>query len=208
MGSRSHDCSNSAGLLDSYPALLLYLAGDTLHQQPMGSKSHDYSSYVGCGGIPCSTLVSPNASLHKWQQVVAPGWPPYMVHESGFRPAQSQTKAGGFRFRFSSNLSLNSVVIMSSLTVAERAIGAVVGGIIADAAGKLNYCKISDRMREPILSLRWACLKSWPRTVILHFLRCVSMTVFRRVTKNYIWVLMFISMLINSRSRSLFSSKR
>ena len=73
MGSRSHDCSSSAGLLDSYPALLLYLAGDALHQQPMGSKSHDCSSYVGCGGIPCSTLVSPNASLHKWQQVVAPG---------------------------------------------------------------------------------------------------------------------------------------
>ena len=72
MGSRSHDCSSSAGLLDSYPAVLLYLAGDALHQQPMGSKSHDCSSYVGCGGIPCSTLVSPNASLHKWQQVVAP----------------------------------------------------------------------------------------------------------------------------------------
>ena len=73
MGSRSHDCSSSAGLLDSYPALLLYLAGDALHQQPMGSRSHDCSSYVGCGGIPCSTLVSPNASLHKWQQAVAPG---------------------------------------------------------------------------------------------------------------------------------------
>ena len=49
MGSRSHDCSSSAGLLDSYPALLLYLAGDALHQQPMGSRSHDCSSYVGCG---------------------------------------------------------------------------------------------------------------------------------------------------------------
>ena len=73
MGSRSHDCSSSAGLLDPYPVLLLYLAGDALHQQPMGSKSHACSSYVGCGGIPCSTLVSPNASLHKWQQVVAPG---------------------------------------------------------------------------------------------------------------------------------------
>ena len=73
MGSRSHDCSNSAGLSDSYPALVLYLAGDALHQQPMGSRSHDCSNYVGCGGIPCSTLVSPNASLHKWQQDVAPG---------------------------------------------------------------------------------------------------------------------------------------
>ena len=73
MGSRSHDCSSSAGLLDSYPALLLYLAGDALHQQPMGSRSHDCSSYVGCGGIPCSTLVSPKASLHRRQQAVAPG---------------------------------------------------------------------------------------------------------------------------------------
>ena len=86
-GSRSHDCSSSAGLLDSYPVLLLYLAGDALHQQPMGSRSHDCSSYVGCGGIPCSTLVSPNASLHRRQQAVAPGWPPYMVPENGFRPA-------------------------------------------------------------------------------------------------------------------------
>ena len=90
---------------------------------------------------------------------------------------QSLTKAGGFRFRFSSNLSWNSVVIMSSLTVAERAIGAVVGGIIADAAGKLNYCKIPDKMRELLLSLNWACLKSWPRTVILHFRGCLSMAV-------------------------------
>ena len=73
MGSRSHDCSSSAGLLDSYPALLLYLAGDALYQQPMGSRSHDCSSYVGCGGIPCSTLVLPNASLHRRQQAVAPG---------------------------------------------------------------------------------------------------------------------------------------
>ena len=88
-GSRSHDCSSSAGLLDSYPALLLYLAGDALHQQPMGSRSHDCSSYVGCGGIPCSTLVSPNACLHRRRQAVAPRWPPYMVPESGFRPPQS-----------------------------------------------------------------------------------------------------------------------
>ena len=49
---------------------------------------------------------------------------------------------------------------MSSLTVAERAIGAVVGGIIADAAGELNYCKIRDKMGELLLSLNWACLKS------------------------------------------------
>ena len=66
-------CSSYAGLLDPYPALVLYLAGDALRQQPMDSRSHDCSSYVGCGGIPCSTLVSPNASLHKWQQDVAPG---------------------------------------------------------------------------------------------------------------------------------------
>ena len=82
MGSWSHDCSSSAGLLDSYPALVLYLAGVALHQQPMGSRSHDCSSYVGCGGIPCSILVSPNASLHKWQQAVAPGWLPYMVPQN------------------------------------------------------------------------------------------------------------------------------
>ena len=54
-------------------ARVVYIAGDALHQQPMGSRSHDCSSYVGCGGIPCSTLVSPNASLHKWQQAVEPG---------------------------------------------------------------------------------------------------------------------------------------
>ena len=36
-------------LLDSYPALVLYLAGDALRQQPMESRSHDCSSYVGCG---------------------------------------------------------------------------------------------------------------------------------------------------------------
>ena len=82
MGSWSHDCSSSAGLLDSYPALVLYLAGVALHQQPMGSRSHDCSSYVGCGGILCSILVSPNASLHKWQQAVAPGWLPYMVPQN------------------------------------------------------------------------------------------------------------------------------
>ena len=82
MGSWSHDCSSSAGLLDSYPALVLYLAGVALHHQPMGSRSHDCSSYVGKGGIPCSILVSPNASLHKWQQAVAPGWLPYMVPQN------------------------------------------------------------------------------------------------------------------------------
>ena len=32
-----------------YPALVLYIAGDALRQQPMGSRSHDCSSYVGCG---------------------------------------------------------------------------------------------------------------------------------------------------------------
>ena len=89
MGSWSHDCSSSAGLLDSYPALVLYLAGVALHQQPMGSRSHDCSSYVGCGGIPCSILVSPNASLHKWQQAVAPGWLPYMVPQNWI---QARTK--------------------------------------------------------------------------------------------------------------------
>ena len=48
-GSRSHDCSSYVGLLDLYPALVLYLAGDALRQQPMSSRSHDCSSYVGCG---------------------------------------------------------------------------------------------------------------------------------------------------------------
>ena len=47
---------SSAGLLDSYPALLLYLAGDALYQQPMGSRSHDCSSYVGCGGNSVSYI--------------------------------------------------------------------------------------------------------------------------------------------------------
>ena len=61
---------------------MLYLAGVALHQQPMDSRSHDCSSYVGCGGISCSILVSPNASLHKWQQAVAPGWLPYMVPQN------------------------------------------------------------------------------------------------------------------------------
>ena len=27
-------------------------------------------------------LVSPNASLHKWQQALAPGWLPYMVPQN------------------------------------------------------------------------------------------------------------------------------
>ena len=82
-------CSSYAGLLDPYPALVLYLAGDALRQQPMDSRSHDCSSYVGCGGIPCSTLVSSNASLHKWQQAVAPGWSPYMVPQNWI---QARTK--------------------------------------------------------------------------------------------------------------------
>ena len=37
---------------------------------------------LAVGGIPCSILVSPNASLHKWQQAVAPGWLPYMVPQN------------------------------------------------------------------------------------------------------------------------------
>ena len=78
MGSWSHDCSNSAGL--GFVSCL-YLAGVALHQQPMGSRSHDCSN-VGCGGIPCSILVSPNASLHKWQQAVASGMLPYMVPQN------------------------------------------------------------------------------------------------------------------------------
>ena len=49
---------------------------------------------------------------------------------------------------------------MSSLTVAQRAIGAVVGGIIADAAGKLIYCKMVDKWMDPLLSPRRACLIS------------------------------------------------
>ena len=96
MGSWSHDCSSSAGLLDSYPALVLYLAGVALHQQPMGSRSHDCSSYVGCGGIPCSILVSPNASLHKWQQAVAPGWLPYMVPQNWIQARTMSTQAKGY----------------------------------------------------------------------------------------------------------------
>ena len=92
MGSWSHDCSSSAGLLDSYPALVLYLAGVALHHQPMGSRSHDCSGYVGKGGIPCSILVSPNASLHKWQQAVAPGWLPYMVPHNWIQARTYTTK--------------------------------------------------------------------------------------------------------------------
>ena len=121
-GSRSHDCSSSAGLLDSYPALLLYLAGDALHQQPMGSRSHDCSSYVGCGGIPCSTMVSPNASLHRRQQAVAPGWSPYMVPESGFRPAHfppllswSPTIVGGLQIILQPFFGLNPKIIMLNI---------------------------------------------------------------------------------------------
>ena len=72
---------------------MLYLAGVALHQQPMDSRSHDCSSYVGCGGIPCSILVSPNASLHKWQQAVAPGWLPYMVPQNWIQ-ARTDTQLG------------------------------------------------------------------------------------------------------------------
>ena len=51
------------GLLDSYPALLLYLAGDALYQQPMVAGHMTAPVMWAVGGIPCPTLVSPNACL-------------------------------------------------------------------------------------------------------------------------------------------------
>ena len=55
-----------------------------------GSRSHDSAPVTWAYGIPCPAMVSPNASLAQWGQAVVPGWSPYMVLESGFRPAQME----------------------------------------------------------------------------------------------------------------------
>ena len=52
-----------------------------------GSRSHDCAPVAWAYGIPCPAMVSPNASKQIGGQAVVPGWSPYMVLESGFRPA-------------------------------------------------------------------------------------------------------------------------
>ena len=51
------------------------------------SRSHDSAPVTWAYGILCPAMVSPNASLAQRGQAVVPGWSPYMVLESGFRPA-------------------------------------------------------------------------------------------------------------------------
>ena len=80
-------CSSYAGLSDPYSALVLYLAGDALHHQPMGGWSHDCSSYVGCGDFrvlhwcrPMPACISGNKLWHPDDYLI---WRP----RTGFRPA-------------------------------------------------------------------------------------------------------------------------
>ena len=67
-------------------ARVVYIAGDSA-SSANGSRSHDCAPVAWAYGIPCPAMVSPNASKHKGGQAVVPGWSPYMVLESGFRPA-------------------------------------------------------------------------------------------------------------------------
>ena len=67
-------------------ARAVYIAGDTLRHQPMGA-AHDGAPVMWAYGIPCPAMVSPNAGLAQRGQAVVPGWSPYMVLKSGFRPA-------------------------------------------------------------------------------------------------------------------------
>ena len=88
-------CSSYAGLSDPYPALVLYLAGDALHHQPMGGWSHDCSSYVGCGDFrvlhwchPVPACISGNKLWHPDDYLI---WRP----RTGFRPAQCNRRYVG-----------------------------------------------------------------------------------------------------------------
>ena len=59
-------------------ALVVYIAGDTLHHQPMGAghmtmlQSHGHAPVTWAYGIPCHAMVSPNVSLHKEDKLLYP----------------------------------------------------------------------------------------------------------------------------------------
>ena len=87
-GSRSHDSvlvTWAFGIL--CPALVVIYSWWHSASPANGSKSHDCAPVVWAYGIPCPAMVSPNASQAIGGQTVVPGWSPYMVPESGFRPA-------------------------------------------------------------------------------------------------------------------------
>ena len=54
-------------------ALVVYIAGDALHHQPMGAGHMTVLQLCGPMGMLCPAMVSPNASLHKRGQAVVPG---------------------------------------------------------------------------------------------------------------------------------------
>ena len=72
--------------------LVVYIAGDTLHHQPMGAghmtvlQSHGCAPVTWAYGIPCPAMVSPNASPHKEDKLLYPDHHLIWCVESGFRP--------------------------------------------------------------------------------------------------------------------------
>ena len=67
--------------------LVVYIAGDTLRHQPMGSRSHDCVPVMWAYGIPCPAMVSSNASLRKGNKLLYPDHHLIRHAKSGFRPA-------------------------------------------------------------------------------------------------------------------------
>ena len=59
------------------------------------SKSHDGALVTRAYGIPCPAMGSPNASLAQRGQAVVPGSSPYIMPESGFRPAHCTHRPEG-----------------------------------------------------------------------------------------------------------------
>ena len=68
-------------------ALEAYIAGDTLHHQPMGA-GHVTAPVTWAYGAPCPAMVSPNAGLCKEDKLLYRDHHLIWCTKSGFRPAQ------------------------------------------------------------------------------------------------------------------------
>ena len=74
-------------------ALEAYIAGDTLHHQPNGSRSRDYAPVTWAYGAPCPAMVSPNAGLHKEDKLCT-----RIITLYGARKVDSGPRTKKFRF--------------------------------------------------------------------------------------------------------------
>ena len=99
-------------------ARVVYIAGDTLHHQPMGAGHMTVLQFRGPMAFHVLQWCHPMLANHEGGQAVVPGWSPYMVLESGFSPTHfppllswSATIVGGLQIILQPFFGLNPKII-------------------------------------------------------------------------------------------------